>query len=1062
MRITTRSRRASTRLSAGLATAALALVGLGVAPALADDAAPGTEAAADVVASTFEDESTAPWRGRGGAEIAVTDAEAASGSRSMLVSGRTANWHGVEMPLAGNFVPGEAYQVAAKVRLAQGTEATEVYITAAENDQNYVRVGATPVSDAGWADISGTYTVGTDVVSGTLYFEAASDIASFYLDDIRITGAQADDPDNDGADTGNTGDCPAAQASTKPAGLDDSQPLFESLPFPLGAAIQAYATTEPAARAALDQNFNQVTPENFMKVEAWYDGPWQFTSNNAEADALMTWGAETGKRVYGHVLVWHSQTPDWFFQDDEGNFLTDSDEHKAIARERMRTHIFNVAKYLSDRYGAFGSDTNPLVAFDVVNEVVADGANPASNGLRTSYWYQILGEEFIDLAFLYADEAFNGTYAASGSDHPIALFINEYNTENGTGAGTKTARYRALVERLLGRGVPIDGVGHQSHVSLATNVSNLAAAMDLFDDLPVVQAVTEMDVPTGTPVTEDLLRRQGAFYRSAFDIFRKQQADDGNVFSVTLWGLADYRSWRTCSGAPLAFDNDYDGKWAYAGILGLDIPRESQSMTVFGAADASDPASDTWSLMRGTAISDSAAFQARWNAEGIVVRVDIDDADVEESDAVTLMTADREYTISRNTTGVDGLSDLRVEDRGDGWSVTVTIPMGGLEAGNQVRFEASVSDAGEVAGWNGGGLLGTLILAEDLSTVAAPKTDEAPVVDGIIDEAWDGAVVFSTDKQIEGADGASAQIRALWSQSGESSALHLLFEVADSTPDVSSSEVHEQDSVEVFLDLGNLKSESYQDTDMQLRVNRENVTTFGTGNVGEQEQRVTSAVVPTETGYIVEVAIDLLSAGGDNTVQGFDAQVNDGVDGRRASVRIWADPTGNSWRSPAHWGTMRLLPAPAADEPTVVIDASKVRRGQVVSITGMGFVPGGDVTATFHSDPVVIGTAPADEEGTVGFEFTIPADAELGEHEVRLVQESSGLSASVALEVVGSDEGAAEAPDAQDGAVPEGKDSKGSGGLAVTGASALALTLAAAMLGGLGIGAHALRRRSRA
>ena len=143
-----------------------------------------------------------------------------------------------------------------------------------------------------------------------------------------------------------------------------------------------------------------------------------------------------------------------------------------------------------------------------------------------------------------------------------------------------------------------------------------AAAMDLFDDLPVVQAVTEMDAPTGTPVTEDVLRRQGSFYKSTFDIFRKQQAENKNIFSVTVWGLADEKSWRSCSGAPLVFDNDYDGKWAYAGILGLDIPKESQTLTVFGAADALDPASQTWEFMPETRISDEASFQARWNDKG--------------------------------------------------------------------------------------------------------------------------------------------------------------------------------------------------------------------------------------------------------------------------------------------------------------------------------------------------------------------------------------------------------------------------------------------------------------
>ena len=105
-------------------------------------------------------------------------------------------------------------------------------------------------------------------------------------------------------------------------------------------------------------------------------------------------------------------------------------------------------------YGAFGSATNPLVAFDVVNEVVSDSGEFA-DGLRRSPWYSILGEYFIDLAFPYADEAFNDEYAAAGADRPVTLFINDYNTEQ---AG-KRQRCTASSSACSSRGVPVDGVG---------------------------------------------------------------------------------------------------------------------------------------------------------------------------------------------------------------------------------------------------------------------------------------------------------------------------------------------------------------------------------------------------------------------------------------------------------------------------------------------------------------------------------------------------------------------------------------------------------------------------
>lgn len=95
---------------------------------------------------------------------------------------------------------------------------------------------------------------------------------------------------------------------------------------------------------------------------------------------------------------------------------------------------------------------------------------------------------------------------------------------------------------------------------------------------------------------------------------------------------------------------------AGAGILGLDIPKESQTLTVFGAADALDLASQTWEFMPETRISDEASFQARWNDKGVVVRVRAEDVDVQATDAVKLTTADGSFRIPRSSGAVDGRS----------------------------------------------------------------------------------------------------------------------------------------------------------------------------------------------------------------------------------------------------------------------------------------------------------------------------------------------------------------------------------------------------------------------
>src|SRR5690606_26064063 len=224
-----------------------------------------------------------------------------------------------------------------------------------------------------------------------------------------------------------------------PPVIEDLTGIKETVDFPLGVAIDSRETLGAPAQLLL-RHFNQVTAENHMKPENWYDAEGNFAPH-AQADAIMQFAQANDLNVYGHVLLWHSQTPAWFFQDENGEPLTNSPGDQQILRDRLRTHIFSIAEYLSDTYGLFGSDSNPLNAWDVVNEVVADGGDFA-DGLRRSAWYNILGEEFIDLAFQYADEAFKDRYAADGVTRPAKLATNDYNPE----LGGPRAPYRARVQ----------------------------------------------------------------------------------------------------------------------------------------------------------------------------------------------------------------------------------------------------------------------------------------------------------------------------------------------------------------------------------------------------------------------------------------------------------------------------------------------------------------------------------------------------------------------------------------------------------------------------------------
>ncbi|NLE96892.1 MAG: polysaccharide deacetylase family protein, partial [Propionibacterium sp.] len=432
-----------------------------------------------------------PRSGSGDSEpvLDVVEPGADATTHAARVSERTHEGDGIQYDVTDLLLPGGTYRVDASVRFAEGTDPGQglsISMRTVDGEStaysNLIQIENATAD--GWTAVSGEFTVPAYDTAAELYVEArynSGNTATFLVDSVVVSVPEVSPVDT------------------------SLVPIKDTLDFPAGVAIDSRETSGAASELLL-HHFDQITPENHMKVEAWYDDEHVF-GRHAEATTLLDYAQQNDLRLYGHVLVWHSQTPDWFFQDETGRELTDSEADKQFLRERLAVHIDDVARSIHDDYGPYGSDTNPVVAWDVVNEVVAD--QTTADGLRTSRWYDVLGEEYIHLAFELADEAFNGTYAAAGSDRPVKLFINDYNTEQ----DRKGAQYEALVKRMLAADVPIDGVGHQFHTSINTTIASLEAALDRFAGLGLLQEVTELDV-TINPANEANRIRQGHFYRN--------------------------------------------------------------------------------------------------------------------------------------------------------------------------------------------------------------------------------------------------------------------------------------------------------------------------------------------------------------------------------------------------------------------------------------------------------------------------------------------------------------------------------------------------------------------
>jgi endo-1,4-beta-xylanase len=264
----------------------------------------------------------------------------------------------------------------------------------------------------------------------------------------------------------------------------------------------------------LNREFNQVTPENEMKIDATEPNQNQFSYGNA--DRIVQHARSQGMQVRGHTLAWHAQQPGWM-QNLSGTAL----------RNAMNNHITQVATHFRGQ----------VFAWDVVNEAFADGGG----GGRRDSNLQRTGNDWIEVAFRTADAA----------DPNALLCYNDYNIDNWSDA--KTQGVYNMVRDFKQRGVPIDCVGLQSHFTGGSNYpSNYRTTLSSFAALGVDVHITELDI-RNAPV----------------DAYRNTTRDCMAVprcKGITTWGIRDSDSWRS-GESPLLFNGSGQKKPAYDAVL---------------------------------------------------------------------------------------------------------------------------------------------------------------------------------------------------------------------------------------------------------------------------------------------------------------------------------------------------------------------------------------------------------------------------------------------------------------------------------------------------------------
>lgn len=282
------------------------------------------------------------------------------------------------------------------------------------------------------------------------------------------------------------------------------------------------------------KNFNWVVAENCMKCEVIH--PEEERYDFTLADQFVDKAKAANMKVLGHCLIWHSQCAPWFHYDAEGQLVSAD-----VLKARMKSHITTILEHFKGR----------VDAWDVCNECFEDDGS-----FRNSLFYQILGEEFIPLAFQYAHEA----------DSTVELYYNDFSMNKPIKIEAVCNYFKPLIEN----GLPVTAIGMQGHIILEDGAENIINQYDhslkCIEALGVKAAFSELDLsilpnpfgfsganisdkfayrPEMDPYREGLTEEKLAEFDNFWIGFYKMLITHRETISrVNFWCLNDANSWR--------------------------------------------------------------------------------------------------------------------------------------------------------------------------------------------------------------------------------------------------------------------------------------------------------------------------------------------------------------------------------------------------------------------------------------------------------------------------------------------------------------------------------------
>lgn len=713
-----------------------------------------------------------------------------------------------------------------------------------------------------------------------------------------------------------------------------------------GTAIMLSEISDDTLMELVEKHFNAVTFGNELKPDALFnyqiDGnsvptktitfegeelqvpivndagdSLDFSRADAMADKILEWNnahPDQKIRIRGHVLVWHSQTQEWFFHENYD--ITKPYVNKETMNRRLEWFISGVFDHYFGK-AANGKYDGLFYGWDVVNEAVigntyrtdkvsaAESLSEIRHGNNSSWWHVYESNEFIINAFKYANK-----YAPAN----VELYYNDFGeTDN-----TKCEGIVKLINDVKSaEGTRLDAFGMQAHY----NVDGFSAAQFKCVAKKYAAAagkvqLTELDFKAsstydGTAATKESEYTKMAYcHKNLYEAIKALKEEGANVSGITVWGVIEPNSWLHsqsnlgggASGSaqcPLLFDGNYKAKpayWAY--VDATKLQPAIQKVTITEAKDG-NIAGETYTIDQGAV---QAEFIPVWDADGLTVQVKVKDTTVNDADAVTVY-VDPDNSASDITPHKVTVARTAAAAIAGGYQATVKVSMKGLKVAQQISLDVVVNNDGETGSFND--LTGKQESSSKYYAVATmkPGIEKIPYgtisVDADADAAWGNAV--NIPLTINKGSEASANAKVLWDDDN----LYVYATVNDAVLDKTGAQTHEQDSLEVFIDEDNGKTASYGEDDKQYRINYNNEQSFN----GKKclAENVKSATKTIDGGYVVEAAFkwtDIKPANG--TKIGLEFQINDAKGGKRIGTLSWYDETGMGWSGSNVYGTVEL------------------------------------------------------------------------------------------------------------------------------------------------------------